>query len=1061
MTAPHAQQDRVLQHLERAYLGPRNGDEEVITSRPDVTYMVGSLYPDAEGAEPRQEDAGVDEGQLAPARVDETASSDDGFEAVVESANYWEPTSCGLSFITTTTPLRVHLTYGTYERVTDERTGWKRTPAQHVFELDPGDNSWTSPDGRANVRAKRRPWAPGTELITVAVCNPARSGGSPSEDAARCLYQVSLTVEPSGGEILPYRNVEDLAQDPEREELALRYRHRKVYAVGHGTSVDWKITGGRCHLVRVDPLPRYVVPKVLVRHDDSPALQLAYLETIEIDPSGVSRELHSFVDGYDAWAERQEAVSSGIGDEFNHAPKRIIDRQRHAVGRMRAGIEALAGATAQNARNRRAFHLAMTAMRMQMTQSAIKASQGQLSAPKDVDPTWRPFQLGFILLCLNSVSDENSEDRDLVDLIWFPTGGGKTEAYLGLAAYEIFRRRLTHGTRGFGTSVITRYTLRLLTIQQFQRAATLICAMELMRRADPSLTSLGPFSIGLWVGNKTTPGTEKAAIEAYDAMMKQQEPTNPFQVDECPWCGSPMIPKVKSDPSAYGASKAAGRLILRCPASCDFADSLPLEVVDERIYSSPPTILVATVDKFARLPFVAAAGHILGTAPASLPPSLIIQDEMHLLSGPLGTTVAIYDAAVMGVVQQMGGRPKVVASTATIRAASSQVQGLMGRPVSLFPPSGIDEDDSYFASTRRPGNQDSQPDPSNFSPIDEGEEGRLYIGLMPQAFTQARSVVLALGAMLETPELFTGDGDDALDAYWTVVAYHNSLRELGRTVTLVRDDVRSHLSTSSGNAKGGTRTLRPDGLVELTGRVEASELPKSLRRLDRRVTSGDAVDVVACTNMLSVGIDVPRLALMLMNGQPKTTSEYIQATSRVGRGAVDGVIVTLYRATRPRDRSHYENFANYHQSLYRHVEPTSVTPWSRASRHRSLPAVLVALVRQLGPWKAADTAGTVDFDSGVVKNVEALIARAVRTADPREESDTLDELHALLLEWRVRAERCADDDEHLLYEPRYGAAALPALTRDYSEDHREGWVLQNSMRSVDAEVAMWIEGEDQ
>lgn len=255
--------------------------------------------------------------------------------------------------------------------------------------------------------------------------------------------------------------------------------------------------------------------------------------------------------------------------------------------------------------------------------------------------------------------------------------------------------------------------------------------------------------------------------------------------------------------------------------------------------------------------------------------------------------------------------------------------------------------------------------------------------------------------------------------------------------------------------------LRPDGLVELTGRVEASDLPKSLRRLDRRATSSDAVDVVACTNMLSVGIDVPRLALMLMNGQPKTTSEYIQSTSRVGRGSVDGVVVTLYRATRPRDRSHYENFVSYHQSLYRHVEPTSVTPWSRASRHRSLPAVLVALVRQLGPWKAADSAGNVDFDSPLIKNVEALIARAVRAADPREEIDTLDELQALLLEWRVRAERCSAEDEQLLYEPRYGAATLPALTRNYSDEHREGWVLQNSMRSVDSEVAMWIDGEDQ
>jgi len=867
---------------------------------------------------------------------------------------------------------------------------------------------------------------------------------------------VNLTVQTPQGEIHPYRQVEDLTRDPEREELALRYRHRKVYAVGHGTSVGWEVEQGTCRLVRLDALPRYVVPDVIARQGDDAALRLAHLEAIEEQPAIVGSSLHAFVDGYVHWTDRQRAAAEEVGDEFNDAPQRILQRQQQALTRMRAGIETLTAPTEEGKRNRRAFHLAMTAMRMQMRQSAAKSDPD-----RDVDPKWRPFQLGFILLCLESVSAPDSNERDLTDLIWFPTGGGKTEAYLGLAAYEIFRRRIRYGAKGSGTSVITRYTLRLLTIQQFQRAATLICAMELMRRGDADIAALGPFSIGLWVGKATTPNTDAAALEALDLMYKQQEPTNPFQVDECPWCGGAMFPKVKADPSAYGATKAAGRVVLRCPAGCEFATSLPLEVIDERIYASPPTILVATVDKFARLPFVEGAGRLLGTAPATMPPSLIIQDEMHLLSGPLGTTVAIYDAAVMGVMRQMGGRPKVIASTATIRAASSQVQGLMGRTVSLFPPSGVNEDDSYFASPAEP---EPPVDETNAgaSPGDAVRGGRLYIGLMPQAFTQSRSVVLALGAMLETPDLFADEGDEARDAYWTVVAYHNSLRELGRTVTLVRDDVRSHLSAATTTTAGKrSRTLRADGLVELTGRVEASDLPKALRRLDEPATSGDAVDVVACTNMLSVGIDVPRLALMLMNGQPKTTSEYIQSTSRVGRGSVDGVIVTLYRATRPRDRSHYENFLSYHQSLYRHVEPTSVTPWSRASRHRSLPAVLVALIRQLGPWKSADGAGRVDFDSPIVTNVEALIAQAVRAADPREEQDTLEELRALLLDWRVRADRASQDDEPLLYEPRYGSAGVPALTRDYSEEHREGWVLQNSMRSVDAEVAMWIDGEDQ
>jgi hypothetical protein len=492
------------------------------------------------------------------------------------------------------------------------------------------------------------------------------------------------------------------------------------------------------------------------------------------------------------------------------------------------------------------------------------------------------------------------------------------------------------------------------------------------------------------------------------------------------------------DFSKYGVVVSADTVLLRCPsARCEFRAGLPVEVIDERIYENPPTILLATVDKFARLPFEPRAGRLLGRGVAFDPPSLVIQDELHLLSGPLGTTVAVYEAAVLGLMEFGGSRPKVIASTATIRGAQQQVQALFAREVALYPPSGLNEEDSYFARANPAG------------------EGRLYLGLMPQAFTQSTSVVRALAPLLEAPMLLTDATAEDRDAYWTVVAYHNSLRELGRTVTLVRDDVGNLMRARPGVT--GARELKGDGLVELTSRIDGEDLPAALARLSRSYGSNGAVDVVASTNMLSVGIDVPRLAAMLMNGQPKTTSEYIQATSRVGRGDVPGIIVTLFRPSRPRDRSHFETFWSYHQSMYRFVEPTSVTPWSLASRRRSLAATLVAFVRHATPWGADESASEFDRSDQRVGRIVELLTSVMQAAEPDESDDSVRELAALLNEWQLRATKAKTEGGVLHYSSR--RSSDEALVRGFNE-RREGWPVMNSMRSVDRNVLIRVKGED-
>jgi hypothetical protein len=867
-------------------------------------------------------------------------------------------------------------------------------------------------------------------------------------DAARTLYQVELSVAPGpGGRILEYDPTAALDVDLEAAELRLRYRNRKTYAVGHGMAADWDMTDGMCTRLFIDPVPSFVVPAVetVAFAPDSAegqALRLDFLSRIDAEPGVVTAALGVFVAAFADWVTEQEGRVSGFGGASSIAGT-IVARSRTAANRMQASVDLLR--RADQGELRTAFALGMAAMRLQMRQARINEGRD----PETVaEPAWRPFQLGFLLVALASTVDEHHQERELVDLIWFPTGGGKTEAYLGLAAIEIFRRRLVYRTAGGGTAVITRYTLRLLTAQQFHRASSLICAMELLRRpdriADKRTQGMAPFSIGLWVGNEVTPGSRAEARKALERLLKAARPedANRFQVESCPWCAASLVPsKHSTNPDDYGIREVGNDVVIRCTnVNCEFKNELPVAVVDQVLYENPPTFLLATVDKFARLQFKPEAGRLLGLNVPFRQPSMIIQDELHLLSGPLGTTVAVFDAVIQQLLSRDGTTPKIIASTATIRASEEQVRGLYGRDVALYPPSGLDDDRNFFSQ-----------------PVASGE-GRLYVGLMPQSVSQASAVIAAASPLLELPDALAKSGSTTRDAYWTAVMYHNSLRELGRTGTLVVDDVNARLEARADRLGLPYRRVRPDRVLELTSRRGPEELPKDLRELGRSIDKTDqAVDVVLSSNMLSVGIDVPRLALMLMVGQPKTTAEYIQATSRVGRGDVRGVVTTLFRSNRARDRSHFETFRSYHESLYRTVEPTSVTPWSRASRERSLAGALVMLMRHTFSRLAPnDAAGRMDLDDRqlaasiekVVDDLRQLLSRS----DAVETDPTSDQLESLLNDWDRRAGEARAAGAEMSYDRGRGDAAL---LKRFGQPG-EGWLVADSMRSVEPNVAVEV-----
>jgi hypothetical protein len=1042
----------VFEYLSRQVLGPYDGPTELVHDQPFRRYLMGTLYPANAATE-----------EVLQNEVEEASGGSIGEEIAddpVTMANSWMPSSIGLSFYVGGADAIECKVWGA--RYTSERTGrreaFRRQPIASMEEpesitlLKPGEEDGgrrTHADvfgGSARVDSFWRPLETG-HLVTVTLRNTQEQSDPAVVDAAKCLHQVGLECRPINGVVREYPSVEFLSPDKEEQELRLLHRRARVFAIGHGCAASADASGPAATAVRTELLPRHEVPAVTAGGiKDDVSLSIAYLSDSSVQTDHLLQSLRDFCSHYGAWIEQLPGANADIPKALSGARSRLVKRLDSALARIRRGVDTLE----RNPKALRAFRLANRAMLMQMwhASDAAAGSRRSREAATSAIPDylslqykWRPFQLAFMLLTLPSVVDRDDTERDTVDLLWFPTGGGKTEAYLAIAALQIFMRRLAPDKKldGAGTTVITRYTLRLLTTQQFQRAATLICACEMIRRQFDDEMGKIPISIGLWVGDTVVPNKYAKASEQFSNLLEDANPICPFQLEQCPWCGTEMVPQRRDeDIGAYGIRASNASFAFFCPAAaCAFHARLPIGVIDEELFDNPPTFLLATVDKFARLAWEERGGVFFG-AGGHEPPSLVIQDEMHLLSGPIGTTVGLYEGAIEALATYHGARPKIIASTATIRRADEQVKGLFGREVELFPPAGLSADDSYFAR------------------VDTSRPGRLYVGLMSQSHTPHTTIVHTAAALLQAP-IELGFAGSNIDAYWTLVAYHNSLRELGRTITLSRDDIPARLKVIA-SADDAQRIIPDNGVVELTSNVSGFALPSLLSRAKQRATNPndtEAIAVLATTNMLSVGVDIQRLGLMVMNGQPKTTSEYIQATSRVGRGSVPGLVITMYVSTKPRDRSHYESFIPYHAALYKHVEPTSVTPFSAPSRERALHAALVILIRHGAGLSANDSAGQINPESPeIMRAIETLASRAERV-DPREAGATRMQLHRRIDEWVRLAIQQQAAGRKLYYQ-----ASRPhtALLRNFGTGGA-GWATLHSMRNVDRQCSVSVMGE--
>ena len=1062
-------------------LGPLSIDE-TLESPPVDTYLTGILWPRGAPAEAGDDDGGLDVGAMDEA----------GSDAGVPGYRANRPCSIGLTFAVPV-GASVHVSLGSTARYVPERAGgagetgaesksastgesiaaieakavdenpatsqariWKRQHLGFSFDIgvDETRNSWTVQtfivasggtvtDTRLSVHVKRRV-GPAHLVFTVTLINEEIDAEGASPRDARCLFQTEVVVTSMVGDIgqIQPRSRKSLATDDDDVLVnRLLYRNLQEFAVGHGIAAVWpKESLEAVHEVRTAWLPHSVVSGTSPEGHASlsefraanPKVLSAEFLGNESSRAGIISGLHAFSECYSQWIVQTLGSSiTGFQGELLSAAQGNLNRCKATAARISDGVTALQ--TDDSAWI--AFALANAAMDCQSKYPAKGDGARAL--------VWRPFQLAFILLVIPGLIDPARKDRDCMDLLWFPTGGGKTEAYLALTAFQIFYRRLVSNERREhgGTDVLMRYTLRLLTVQQFQRAASLVCACEALRLSDIRL-GLARITLGLYVGADTSPNKmDVARTSIVEEHAGQQPKSTPRQLVRCPVCGAEL----------HGTDHSADPLLPRVDIECHNKSCatkgvpLPILTVDESIYTYPPSLLIGTIDKFAQIPRRTDMRRIFGLD-GGQPPGLIIQDELHLISGPLGSMAGLYETIVDVLCTRDGVRPKVIGSTATIGQAAKQVRALFDRSVLQFPPPGFNADDSFFAVRDSVG-----PD-------------RLYIGIPTAGRSPKFALQAVIAALLQTASALRHHGkvpDAVIDTYWTCVAYFNSLRELGGATVLLQDDVPRQMQFLAARLGVPQRDLQIP--VELSSRQSSRELPGLLQKLSSTLAQFAAdpnefpepEDAVLASNMISVGVDVPRLGLMVVNGQPKSTAEYIQASSRVGR-RYPGMVFVLYNFGRPRDLSHFEHFMDYHSALYRSVEATSVTPWAPRARDKALHAVVCAIVRHMVPGLSNDEAA-VNFDPNdplIASISKSILDRVTDATDGIESVDTRADLAAIVHEWARRANDARTGNGKLRYwlkKAPFGRTS-PHMMYAAEEGSAAGniaWATPNSLREVE------------
>ena len=875
----------------------------------------------------------------------------------------------------------------------------------------------------------------------------------------------------------------------EEKSLHLLHRNKKAFSMGHGCSSSWSLNDeGECIKVFSEIFPSHEIKPIRAKtFADIDLNMIKFSKNVDFAIS----EINKLIIKYDEWLISESNTTNLLDEDLRDISKLNIKKAKSVSERIKEGLSILkkdknvqsAFMFMNKAMAEQQFHYMLSTADTNENNSLFTGNLRDINydneLKKNQKGNWYPFQIAFIILNIKSFTDPLSDDRKIMDLIWFPTGGGKTEAYLGLSAFVIFLRKILNPS-STGNVVIMRYTLRLLTTQQFFRASTLICACEKIRSENEDIFGTEEINIGVWIGGEATPNTEQGAKRMRELFGKMKI-ENKFLIINCPWCGSEMGPKSELNSitgkwknSLLGYKNENNKHAFACEdKECFFSHKnskiLPIYVVDETIYKKSPSLIIGTIDKFASLPWRIDAINCFKNEKNKLSTDLIIQDELHLISGPLGSVAGMYEILINAITtKKIEGKEvnaKIIGSTATISRAETQIRSLYAREGVIFPPQTNQIEDSFFSYEN------------------QKLDGRKYFGIFcPSSSSPQITLTKTIASLLIAGKKIAVDtnfNSDIFDPYWTQVIYFNSIRELMGGATLISDDVKEELNAlyvkkginviknKKGDIISGNydyyRPIYQENIGELTSRQDSSEIPVILKKLFIKKSKEKSfpLDVCLATNMIQVGIDVPRLSLMVMNGQPKTTSEYIQASSRVGRDMnKPGLVFTILSPFKPRDRSHYEHFKSYHQSLYNFVEPTSVTPHSDAVRKRCLHAIVIGLCRL---WdeklSKSPSVPSTELKEKVTKYIIEYIKKSDSNPDhpeqpnhPEEIEKTKKELLYIFRRWES------------ITPSKYGSMSLDQSQKGIlmypsgSEKFVEGYPFETptSMRNVDKECAARI-----